>query len=361
MPAQPDSPGTAVLDEKPAPPPASAPVRGLSHVDWRSQLAFRNMSAVYIFIVIFVYFSLTIPDSFLSAGVWRTLLDAQTVPAIAALAVLVPQVTGSFHLAVGAEIGFAGILTAALLAKTGLPPVVAIAVTLLTAGTIGLVTGLIITRARIVSIITTLGTSSVLAAATAWVSDQKQILDLGADLQELALTQVLGLTLPVYLLFVLAVVTWYVLERTPVGRRMYATGYNQNAARLAGVRTERLVVGAMVAGGLLAGIAGVLLTARINAGDPAAGPSLLLPALSAVFLGATQFRGGRFNVWGTILAVLVLAIGIKGLQLSGAPSWITHLFNGIALLFAVGLTKFGSSGRRSSVKSRIRRSRSSAK
>jgi len=127
---------------------------------------------------------------------------------------------------------------------------------------------------------------------------------------------------------------------------MYAAGYNPESARLAGVNVARLQIGSLVAGGAIAGLAGLLLTSRLNAGDPTVGPSFLLPALTAVFLGSTQFKGGRFNVWGTIISLYVLAVGIKGLQLAGMPSWVNDLFYGLALLFAVGLSRWERSGKR---------------
>jgi ribose transport system permease protein len=131
-----------------------------------------------------------------------------------------------------------------------------------------------------------------------------------------------------------------VLERTPLGRRVYATGGNLEAARLAGVRVTTVVVAALIACATIAAFAGVIVSANLATGDPTIGPAYLLPAFSAAFLGSTQFRGGRFNVWGTIVAVIVLATGVKGLQLAGAPIWIPDLFNGAALLLAVGLAKW---------------------
>lgn len=316
-------------------------------------MSFRNISAIYIFAFLFILFSLLTPENFLTAGVWRTLLDSQAVTAMAALAVLLPIVTGSFNLAVGAEIGLAGILTAALISKQDLPWPTAVALTVLAGAAIGLVTGLIITRAKIDSFIATLGMSSILLAGVAWISDSKQIVGLGEGFRALTATRVFGVTLPVIILLVTALLAWYVLEKTPLGRRMYATGFNPEGARLAGVGTKRIVVGALMAGGVLSALAGVLLSSRLSAGDPTLGPALLLPAFTAVFLGSTQFRGGRFNVWGTILAVYVLATGIKGLQLMGAPIWITSLFNGVALLLAVGLAKHESTSRRAGAIARL--------
>jgi ribose transport system permease protein len=94
---------------------------------------------------------------------------------------------------------------------------------------------------------------------------------------------------------------------------------------------------ALVTSGVVAGLAGVLLTSQLSTGDPTVGPGYLLPVIAAVFLGSTQFRGGRFNIWGTVVAAYTLAVGVKGLQLAGLPVWIPDLFNGAALLVAVGL------------------------
>ncbi len=106
---------------------------------------------------------------------------------------------------------------------------------------------------------------------------------------------------------------------------------------------------------MIAAFAGMLVTANLGTGDPTIGPAYLLPAFSAAFLGSTQFRGGRFNVWGTIVAVIVLATGVKGLQLAGAPIWIPDLFNGAALLLAVGLAKYETTASRAGAVRRLLR------
>ena len=309
-------------------------------------LSFRNISAIYIFILIFVIFAIVTPNTFLQQGVWRTLLDAQSVTVIAAIGVMIPLVTGSFNLAIGYEVGFAGILIAVLQARMEIPFVVGIPLTLLAGALIGLISGLIITKGRIDSFIATLGMSSILLAGLSWMSSNKQITGLQDGFRSIATSSWLGITVPTFVMLAIAIAAWYVLECTTLGRRMYAVGYNPDGARLAGLNVSRLRIGALVAGGVIAAIAGILLTSRLNTGEPTVGPGLLLPALTAVFLGSTQFRGGRFNVWGTVLAVYVLAVGIKGLQLIGSPPYISDLFNGVALLAAVGLSLWEKTGTR---------------
>jgi ribose transport system permease protein len=119
---------------------------------------------------------------------------------------------------------------------------------------------------------------------------------------------------------------------------MYATGGNADAARLAGVRTDRVVFGTLVFTAVIAGIAGIVVTSRLGTGSPTIGPPYLLPAYAAAFLGSTQVKPGKFNVLGTLIAVFALATSVKGLQLAGAADWLPDLFNGVALILAVGLS-----------------------
>ncbi|MGH2940398.1 MAG: ABC transporter permease [Solirubrobacterales bacterium] len=320
-------------------------------------LSFRNISAIYIFVVMFAVFSIWVPDTFLQWDTWKALVDSQAVTAVLAIGLVVALSAGVFDLAIGAELGFGAILVAWFLVDKGLGIVPAIALTLVGGALIGLLNGWLVVRVKIDSFIATLGVSSVLLAAIAWISDSQQILGLPTGLQKIGITEIAGLTIPVYIMLVLALVVWYVLERTPIGRHVYATGGNIEAARLAGVRVSVVVVASMVACATVAAFAGLLVSANLGTGDPTIGPAYLLPAFSAAFLGSTQFRGGRFNVWGTVVAVYVLATGVKGLQLAGAPIWIPDLFNGVALLLAVGLAKYERNvTRAASVRRLLRRS-----
>jgi ribose transport system permease protein len=272
-----------------------------------------------------------------------------------AIAVTIPLAAGVFNLAVGTEVGMAAILSAWLLEKQHIGIAPAIALTLLIGCLIGATSGALIVRAKIDSFIATLGMSSILLAMVAWVSGSQQILDLPKSFQNLATNELLGLTYPVWIMLAVALVVWYVMQRTPTGRRLYATGGNPNAARLAGVRTSRVIVLSLVSCGVIAALAGVLTSGQLGVGDPTVGPGYLLPAYAAAFLGSTQFHGGRYNVWGAVIAVLVLAVGVKGLQLAGAPVWIPDLFNGVALLIAVGMSKYQRTARRSAAVARILR------
>lgn len=316
-------------------------------------LSFRNASALWVFAASFLLFALWIPNTFLASTTWTTLLEDSAITALVAVGLVLPLSAGAFDLAIGTELGFGAILVAWLLSNEHVPLVLALILTLLGGGLVGVLSGVLIVRARIDSFIATLGVSSILLALISWVSGGQQILGLSSTFQNIGTTQLLGITTPVYIMLVIAAIVWYVLERTPAGRRIYATGGGIDAARLAGVNTSIVLVATLAAAGMIAALGGLLISSTIATGDPSVGPSYLLPAFSAAFLGSTQFRGGRFNVAGTVVAVYVLATGVKGLQLAGAPVWIPDLFNGVALLIAVGLAKYQVRGGRASALNRL--------
>jgi ribose transport system permease protein len=308
-------------------------------------LSFKRLSAIYIFVALFALFALWVPHTFLSLATWRSLLDSQALTAMAALGLLIPVSAGAFDLALGAEIGLTSIFVAWLLVDHGVPVALSIVLTVVLGAGIGGVSALLVGALQMDSFIATLGVQSVGFACTEWLSKNAQILNLPAKFTDFSTRRIGGVTVPVFIMLAVATLIWYVLENTPLGRRVYATGGNEAAARLAGIRTRRVLAGAFISCGVISAGVGLLLTSRLGTGDPTSGPSYLLPAFSAVFLGSTQFRAGRFNVWGTVLAVYVLAVGVTGFQLAGAPVWIPDLFNGLALILAVGLGKFGGLGR----------------
>jgi ribose transport system permease protein len=300
-------------------------------------LSFQNASALWVLLAIVLVFSYTIPETFLAGRTWTSLLDTQATVAIAALALIVPLSAGVFNLAIGAQVGVASIMAGWLLVPIGLPVPLAIVVTLAACAAIGFLIAILIVVFGIDSFIATLGASSLLFALVTFISGGRQILRMPRAFADFGTDRIFGLTYPFLTMLALGVLVWYVLERTPLGRRVYATGGNIEAARLSGVPVFAIVLGSMTVCGLIAGVAGVLMTSRLGNADPTIGPGFMLPAFTAAFLGSTQFHRGRFNVAGAILSVYVLAAGVKGLQLSGVPSWATDGFNGAALLVAVGL------------------------
>ena len=161
---------------------------------------------------------------------------------------------------------------------------------------------------------------------------------LAGNFAKLGQTTISGVTLPVIYMLVVALAIWYLLEHTATGRRLYATGFNPDAARLAGVPVNRLRFISLVTSGTLAGATGIVLASILGSGSPTAGTPYLLPAFAAAFLGATQLKNGRFNAWGTVIAVLLLGTGTTGLALAAAPQWSQSMFVGVVLIGALAVT-----------------------
>jgi ribose transport system permease protein len=300
-------------------------------------LGMDRFSGLYVLAVLIVVYGLWLPDTFLTTDTLRGVADGQAVTAVVALALVVPLAAGTFDLSVAATLGWSVCFMAWLQGHH----VNALLSVLLTMGAglfIGAANGFIVVVLRVNSFIGTLGMSSLLAAAAYWITGGV-ILTSGFSPQLLKAGRSLPLDVPVSVLYLvaIAVVLWAVMEHTPVGRYFYAVGANPVAARLAGLRVDRLIARSLVISGLLASLGGVILVAKLGLGSSDVGPPYLLPAFSAAFLGATQIKAGRVNVAGTLVAVYLLGVGVKGLQLGGAQPWVSDLFNGAALIVAVAL------------------------
>jgi ribose transport system permease protein len=205
--------------------------------------------------------------------------------------------------------------------------------------TIGLLNGLLVAKVGVNALITTLGVATILTGLTVkYTGGLSIITGIPESLTDFGAGAWLGLPRTLYVLGVVSLLVWYLLEHTPYGRELHAVGANALAARLVGIRVDRIVVLSFVTTGALVGFAGVLQVARQGGGNPQIGASFTLPVLSAAFLGATTVHPGRFNVPGTLLAVFFLATSVSGLALAGVDNWVESLFNGTALVLAVGLS-----------------------
>jgi ribose transport system permease protein len=188
------------------------------------------------------------------------------------------------------------------------------------------------------SLIVTLGTGTVLFGIGLGLIPAS-VAPISQALVDVMRTELGGLQAAFYYGPGLTVLLWYVFSHTPLGRYLYFVGAGRDVARLAGLRVDALRVGALVAAGFTAALAGVFLAGLNGSADPNVGSSFLLPAYAAAFLGSTVFHPGRFNPWGTFVAVYFLVTGITGLQLLGIASWIEPVFYGGSLVLAVAASR----------------------
>lgn len=305
-------------------------------------------------VLLALLFSLLLPDTFPTLFNLRAILSDKSIIALLALAAMIPMITGKIDLTVGYGIVLWHILAISLQTRYGLPWPAAVLLVLLAAAVFGMLNGLLVELAQIDSFIATLGTGTVLYAVAMWHSGGRQVVgELPEAFLAIAQGELLGLPLPAFYVAAVALVLWLVSEYMPLGRALYVIGANPKAAELNGISVRRHVMGAFVASGLLSGFAGVLLASRLQIGQASVGLEFLLPALVGAFLGSTTIRPGRVNVWGTIVGVAILAIGISGIQQFGGAFYVEPLFNGLTLLVSIGIAGWAQQRRNAAIRRRI--------
>jgi ribose transport system permease protein len=295
-----------------------------------------------VLVAMVVIYSVLLPNQFFTFSNLRVITSTQAVLITATLGVVLPFAAGEFDLSFGSVIAWASTLLAILVTNHHWALLPAIAVVLASCLGWGLLNSLFIVGVGISSLITTLGTGTIIAGLTLAIS-HSQIIAGGTKVLTTATTgELFGLPYPVYFGFGLAFVIWFVLDHTPLGRYMYFTGEGRPVARLAGLPVDRIRIAALAASATLCGVAGIINFGQLGSADPNLGSTFLLPGTAAVFLGATVIKPGRFNAWGTVVAVYVLVVGVTGLQLLGGAGWLENIFNGTALILAVSFAHLAS-------------------
>src|ERR1700731_1444415 len=292
-------------------------------------------------LLLIALFSLILPDTFPTLLNVPSIVGDKSIIAILALAAMIPMATGRIDLTVGYGIVLWHILAISLQTSYGIDWRVAVVIVLALGALVGLLNGLLVEVAQIDSFIATLGTGTILYALALWHTEGRQIIGpLPPGFIAINTTSIAGIPIPAIYVLVLAVALWIVSERLPIGRHVYAIGANEKAAALNGIPVRAYVIGVFVASGVIAGLAGCVLAAKLRIGQANVGLDYLLPALVGAFLGSTTIKPGRVNVWGTIFGVLILAVGISGIQQLGGAFFVEPLFNGTTLVISIVLAAF---------------------
>jgi ribose transport system permease protein len=277
-------------------------------------------------------------DVFPTVANARVTFANQSVLAVLALGALVPLVTREFDLSVGATLGLSSIVAAKLM-STGTPLVLAMLLAVGVGSLVGLVNGLLITRAGVNSIITTFATATVVAGIAFWVSGgEATVSGIPSVLTDVGTQSLLGIPAPIWIVALLAASMYYFLAHTPYGRYLYALGSNPAAAVLVGLNPRRLLLSAFVIAGAFAGVASILQLAVSGAATPQVGGNLTLPTLAAAFLSAAAVKLGQVNVGGLLVSVAFLAVLNSGLNLAGAEAYVNDIANGVAVIAGVALS-----------------------
>jgi ribose transport system permease protein len=313
-----------------------------SPAESRLLIAAEQYGLVVLLLLTIVIFSL-IPES---AGIFPTranlnnILGGEVTLCIVAIAFTLPLMVGQLDLSVASAAGLASVAATAAMSHFQMPLPVAIAVALAIGLIVGMANGYLIAIIGLDSIIVTLAGMTLIGGFVLWYTKGLSInTGISSTLTDFGSLQWFGIPRITYLLVIVAALFWYLIEKTPFGRYVRMIGSNRSAARLVGLPVQHLMFLVFALTGVLAGLTGVLLTARSGGSNPLDGPGLLLPALAAVYLGATTIQPGRFNIIGTILGVFFVAVAVSGLTLCGVPPFVEQLFDGGALLLAVSLSR----------------------
>jgi ribose transport system permease protein len=300
---------------------------------------FSTWNLAILLVLLIAVFSVLKSDTFLTAFTFQSMINSRSINALIALAVMIPLASNNYDLSVASILGISQVLANGLQTQQHLPwPMAALACLLLGAA-VGLVNGVLVTRFRINSFIATLGSGTFLLGSNQWYTGGRQVVGVLPHSFTLISGKlpVIGLPAPAVYVAIVALVLWVVFDHLPLGRFLYVIGDSPRAAELSGIPAKTYVTLAFVASGTLAAFAGIILQAQLQVGQSTVGQELMLPAFTGALLGATAVKPGRPNVWGTVLAVAVLAVAVAGLTQLGAPFFVENLFNGAMLVLAVGL------------------------
>jgi ribose transport system permease protein len=295
----------------------------------------RRGALLVAFAVLVIAFSLLRPESFFTTANLTSTLGIQAAAAVLSLGVMIVLLAGEFDLSVASTMGASAALVAYLTTTGGMSPLVAIAIVILLSVIVGAVNAFFVVKVGINSFIVTLGMGTLVEGAAIGFAGSTTIGGVPGSLTDFFQTNLFGIQRAFYCVLVLAIVSYIVLQKMPLGRNLFFTGNARRAAALAGIQVTKLRVGALITSSIIGGFAGVMLIGQVGAASPAVATPYLLPAYAAAFLGATAFTPGRFNVWGTLCSVYLLAVGTVGFQLLGFNSWVTNVFNGAILILAV--------------------------
>lgn len=299
----------------------------------------QKLGPLFGLLLIVVIISIMSP-SFLTANNIFNVLRQVSISALIAFGMTFVILTGGIDLSVGSTLALTGAVAAGLL-SSGVDPIIAMAVALILGLILGAINGVIIAKGKVAPFIATLATMTIYRGITLVYMDGKPISGLGdhASFQMFGKGYFLGIPVPVVTMVIAFFVLYFILRKTTFGRRVYAVGGNEEASRLSGINVNRITIAVYALTGMLAALAALILTSRLNSAQPTAGESYELDAIAAVVLGGTSLTGGRGWIVGTLIGALIIGVLNNGLNLIGVSSFYQQVVKGLVILFAVLLDR----------------------
>lgn len=306
----------------------------------------KRYGLVLAWLAVFLLASVAIPDTFLTVGTLAGILGSQTVLVLLALGILFPLTAGDYDLSIGGTVSLTSIILAILNVQAHIGIGYAIVLAIGLGAVIGAVNGVLVVGFRIDPFIVTLGMATILGGLAIWFSNSNTLTGVSDLLpQWIAINVLFSIPLAFYYGIVFVGLVWYLLGYSTFGRRLLYIGRGREVARLNGVSVGFCRFRAFVISGTASAMAAVVYVGTTGSASPSSGTSYLLPAYAAAFLGATAIIPGRYNAWGTVVAVYFLGTGITAITLLGAESYVQSLFYGGALIVAVILSQLSRGNR----------------
>lgn len=282
------------------------------------------------------------PGRFLSAFNLRVVLSQTVITALGAIGMTMIVVGGGIDLSVGASIALTGVLAATGL-RDGWSPPMAVAAAVAAGGIIGLLNGAVITALRVVPFIVTLGMLGTARGTAKWLAGEQTVNVPATWINDLVVTMPkpawLILPVGVWIVIALAVIVALVLRNTVFGRRIFALGSNEAAARACGIDTTRLKLAIYGCAGCLFGLTGVMQVSRLRQGDPTVANGAELDIIAAVVIGGGSLSGGEGSIAGSLIGALIMAFLRNGCQQMGWPNYIQEIIIGVIIVLAVALDR----------------------
>lgn len=277
-------------------------------------------------------------DRFLTVNNLLNVTRQVSLNAIISVGMTLVILTGGIDLSVGSIVAMAGSITAGLMAA-GQGMGTAVIAGMVVGSILGLINGLLITKGKIPPFIATMGMMTVARGYTLVYTEGRPITGLTEDFRWLGGGYIMGIPVPVVIMALIFIAAYFLLKKNQLGRYIYAIGGNEEAARLSGIGTKKILVTVYTLSGLLAGLSGIILTSRLNSAQPTAGMGFELDAIAAVVLGGTSLAGGLGTIGGTLVGAMIIGVLDNGLNLLNVSSFYQQVAKGAVILLAVLLDR----------------------
>ena len=304
-------------------------------------LAFLNKNKPLIVLILLCIAMTILSDNFLTTRNLLTVLRQTSINAVIATGMTFAILLGGIDLSVGSVLAICGAVAASMISG-GVDPFLTILVVLMLGLGIGVVNGLLISKGKLQPFIATLGTMTLLRGVTLVYTQGKPIGtgEAGAAMfDKIGSGYLFGLPIPVYIMIIVFIIAHYILRHLRMGRYIYALGSNEEATLYSGIKVDRVKIFVYGACGMLAALAGIIVTARLGSAQPTAGSGYELDAIAAVVLGGTSMSGGIGTIGGTAIGALIIGILNNALNLLQVPSYYQDVAKGIVILLAVLLDR----------------------